>query len=418
MNARAEPLAERAVVESFVFASASATNIRWLADTLVAVGAVEPAELGTTALAERIATLDPLLVFVDFSGGRTVAAAQAVHAVRSIAPQLQVVAVGTIAEPESALAALRAGVRDFIDLSAGTEEAARIARNVLEHVAEPVVRNGRLTALIGARPGVGVSTLAANLAVTLQRRGAAAGHQAALVDLGLPAGDAMLYLNARGEFDFVEAVRNLRRFDQTFVHTAFASHASGLALTALPPDLSLLRTISFTSAVALLNRLRAFFDQQIVDLGGFSNIEFIAHVASAADEVWLVCDPSIASIVSASTLIRELTAAQFEAGALGLVVNKFDPHLGLSAEQIALRLELPLVATLPARSVPLGQAANQGKLLAETAERDPYVRAVSALVQRVVGRSEESGAPVHDARATVSVLERLRRFIPFLHERS
>lgn len=417
MNARAEPLAERAVVESFVFASASATNIRWLADTLVAVGAVEPAELGTTVLAERIATLDPLLVFVDFSGGRTVAAAQAVHAVRSIAPQLQVVAVGTIAEPESALAALRAGVRDFIDLSAGAEEAARIARNVLEHVAEPVVRNGRLTALIGARPGVGVSTLAANLAVTLQRR-AAAGHQAALVDLGLPTGDAMLYLNARGEFDFVEAVRNLRRFDQTFVHTAFASHASGLALTALPPDLSLLRTISFTSAVALLNRLRAFFDQQIVDLGGFSNIEFIAHVASAADEVWLVCDPSIASIVSASTLIRELTAAQFEAGALGLVVNKFDPHLGLSAEQIALRLELPLVATLPARSVPLGQAANQGKLLAETAERDPYVRAVSALVQRVVGRSEESGAPVHDARATVSVLERLRRFIPFLHERS
>lgn len=417
MNARAEPLAERAVVESFVFASASATNIRWLADTLVAVGAVEPAELGTTALAERIATLDPLLVFVDFSGGRTVAAAQAVHAVRSIAPQLQVVAVGTIAEPESALAALRAGVRDFIDLSAGAEEAARIARNVLEHVAEPVVRHGRLTALIGARPGVGVSTLAANLAVTLQRR-AAAGHQAALVDLGLPTGDAMLYLNARGEFDFVEAVRNLRRFDQTFVHTAFASHASGLALTALPPDLSLLRTISFTSAVALLNRLRAFFDQQIVDLGGFSNIEFIAHVASAADEVWLVCDPSIASIVSASTLIRELTAAQFEAGALGLVVNKFDPHLGLSAEQIALRLELPLVATLPARSVPLGQAANQGKLLAETAERDPYVRAVSALVQRVVGRSEESGAPVHDARATVSVLERLRRFIPFLHERS
>lgn len=418
MNARAEPLAERAVVESFVFASASATNIRWLADTLVAVGAVEPAELGTTALAERIATLDPLLVFVDFSGGRTVAAAQAVHAVRSIAPQLQVVAVGTIAEPESALAALRAGVRDFIDLSAGAEEAARIARNVLEHVAEPVVRHGRLTALIGARPGVGVSTLAANLAVTLQRRGAAAGHQAALVDLGLPAGDAMLYLNARGEFDFVEAVRNLRRFDQTFVHTAFASHASGLALTALPPDLSLLRTISFTSAVALLNRLRAFFDQQIVDLGGFSNIEFIAHVASAADEVWLVCDPSIASIVSASSLIRELTAAQFEAGALGLVVNKFDPHLGLSAEQIALRLELPLVATLPARSVPLGQAANQGKLLAETAERDPYVRAVSALVQRVVGRSDENGSPVHDARATVSVLERVRRFIPFLHERS
>ena len=412
-------MTERAVVERFVFVSASAANVRWLADTLVALGAVEQVELGSAALAERIAALDPSLLFVDFSGGRTAAAGEAIRTVRAIAPQLQVVAVGTISEPESALAALRAGVRDFIDLSASAVEAARVARNVLEHIAEPVVRHGRLIALIGARPGVGVSTLAANLAVTVQKRDVRAARHAALIDLGLPAGDAMLYLDSRGEFDFVEAVRNLRRFDQTFVHTAFARHTSGLALTALPPDMSSLRTISFASAVALLNRLRAFFDQQIVDLGGFTNIEFIAHVASAADEVWLVCDPSIASIVSASALIRELTAAQFEAGALGLVVNKFDPQLGLSAEQIATRLELPLLATLPARSVPLGQAANQGKLLAETAERDPYVRALSALAQRIAGRSDETAGEEHAAREiVVSGLERIRRFIPFLHKRS
>jgi len=418
MNARVAPLAERTVAERFVLVSASATNTRWLADTLVAVGSVEQVDLGTAALAERITALDPSLLFVDFSGGRTASATQAIQMVRSIAPQLPVIAVGTIAEPEGALAALRAGVRDFIDMSAGAEEAARVARNVLEHVAEPVVRHGRLIALIGARAGVGVSTLAANLAVTVHKRDARAGRQSALIDLGLPAGDALLYLNARGEFDFVEAVRNLRRFDQTFVHTAFARHPTGLALTALPPDLSALRAISFTSAVALLNRLRAFFDRQIVDLGGFSNIEFISHVASAADEVWLVCDPSIASIVSASTLIRELAAAQFEAGALGLVVNKFDPQLGLAAEQIASRLELPLLATLPARSVPLGQAANQGKLLAQTAERDPYVRALTALVQRIAGRSEETAAQEHGARETWSGVERLRRFIPFLHKRS
>ena len=121
MNARAEPLTERAVIECFVFASASAANLRWLADALVAVGAIEQAELGTAALAERIAALGPSLVFVDFSGGRTVAATQAVQTVRSAAPHLPVVALGSIAEPESALAALRAGVRDFIDLSAGAE---------------------------------------------------------------------------------------------------------------------------------------------------------------------------------------------------------------------------------------------------------------------------------------------------------
>ncbi len=425
-------MTERDVVDHFVFASAHDSTARWLADTLAAAGVVEHVSLEPAALLQRIAALHPSLILVDFSGGDAEAAASAVQAVRARSPQLQIVAVGTVAEPEGAIAALRAGVRDFIDVRAGPDEAVRITRNVLENVAEPLARHGRLTVLLGARVGVGVTTLAANLAVLLQRQGAAAGKHAALVDLGLPAGDSMLYLNTRSEFDFVEAVRNLRRFDKTFVHTALTHHASGLALTTLPPDLSMLRTVSFSSAVALLNRLRAFFDRQIVDLGGFSNCEFIAQVARAADEVWLVCDPSIASIVSAIDLLRELAEAQVDTSRFGLVVNRFNPQLGLAADQIASRLDLRLVATVPARHIPLGRAANQGKLIADAAERDPYVRAVTALAQRLSARPDEgSGEPgrEHDDRRgldkaiaarkqAAAGLARIKRFIHLPQKRS
>lgn len=379
---------ERAIVDCFVFASSDEANVRWLADALATTGAVEAAGHDPGALAQRIAALRPSLVFVDFSGGRIDAANRAVQAARASSLQAPVVAVGKLTEPQSAVAALRAGVRDFVDLAGASQEAARIAREVLEHAAQTPVRHGRLTALLGARVGVGVSTLAAHLGVRLQKRGAPAGRQAALVDLGLPAGDGMLYLDTRSEFDFVEAVRNLRRFDETFVHTALARHASGLALTTLSPDLSALRTVSYASAAALLTRLRAFFDQQIVDLGGFSNHEFVAQVARAADDVWLVCNPAIASVVSAADLLRELAAAQFDTERIGVVVTQYDVRLGLSAEQIAARLGLPLVATLPSRRVALAQAANQGKLLADIAERDPYVRAVDALVQRIASQAD------------------------------
>ncbi|HTH74571.1 MAG TPA: fimbrial protein [Trinickia sp.] len=390
MNARAPTLTEpeRAIVDCFVFASSDEANVRWLADALATTGAVEAAGHDPGALAQRIAALRPSLVFVDFSGGRIDAANRAVQAARASSLQAPVVAVGKLTEPQSAVAALRAGVRDFVDLAGASQEAARIAREVLENAAQTPVRHGRLTALLGARVGVGVSTLAAHLGVRLQKRGAPAGRQAALADLGLPAGDGMLYLDTRSEFDFVEAVRNLRRFDETFVHTALARHASGLALTTLSPDLSALRTVSYASAAALLTRLRAFFDQQIVDLGGFSNHEFVAQVAQAADDVWLVCDPAIASVVSAADLLRELAAAQFDTGRIGVVVTQYDVRLGLSAEQIAARLGLPLVATLPSRRVALAQAANQGKLLADVAERDPYVRAVDALVQRIATQAD------------------------------
>jgi pilus assembly protein CpaE len=255
-----------------------------------------------------------------------------------------------------------------------------------------------MTVLLGARVGMGVSTLAANLAVRVQKRGAAALKTSALLDLGIPAADSSVLLDTQGEFNFVDAVRNLRRFDQTFVHTAFGRHASGLAVTTLPADLTAMREVSYASAVNLVNRLRTFFDHQIVDLGGFTNLEFVAQMVRAADNAWLVCDPNVASVVSAMELLEGLRVHDADARVsrdreaanapqkLHLVVNKFDPTLQFGAGQIAERLGLPLLAVLPARALALGRAVNQGRLLADIAERDAYVRALDPLIARLGGQ--------------------------------
>jgi pilus assembly protein CpaE len=412
MNARTHSLTERAIADYFVFASLDDEHVHWLAETLIGAGAVEAVTLDPGMLTQRIGTLNPSLVYVDFSGGRAAAASAAASAVRTVYPGLQIIAIGSLAEPESALAALRAGVRDFIDLSAPAADALRITRQVIDNLVEPVSRHGQVTALLGARIGMGVSTLAANLAVMLQRRDVAQGRQAALLDLGLPAGDGSLLLNTRSEFNFVDAVRNLRRFDQTFVHTALSHHGSGLALTSLPANLAEMREVSYSSSVSLLNRLRAFFDQQIIDLGGFTNSEFIAQVVQSADDTWLVCDQGVASIVSAVGVLDALREQGVNTDTVRLIVNKFDPDLGLAAAQIAQRLDIELLTTLPERRVPLGQAANQGQLLAETAARDPYVRALEPLIEQLGGAARVS-APVGK-----SALVALRRFIPTSNKRS
>jgi pilus assembly protein CpaE len=413
MNARTYSLTERAITDYFVFASLADEHVNWLAETLVGVGAVEPVTLDPSALTQRIATLNPSLVFVDFSGGRAAAASVAAAAARAAYPGLQIVAVGSVSEPESALAALRAGVRDFIDLAAPAQDALRITRQVIDNLVEPVSRHGHVTVLLGARVGMGVSTLAANLSAMLHRRDAAQGRRSLLFDLGLPAGDGTLLLNTRSEFNFVEAVRNLRRFDQTFVHTALSRHASGLALSSLPANLADMREVSYSSSVSLVNRLRAFFDQQIIDLGGFSNSEFIAQVVQAADETWLLCDQGVASIVSAVGVLDSLREEGVDIANVRLIVNKFEPDLGLTAGQIAQRLDIPLLATLPERRVPLGQAVNQGQLLIDQAPRDPYVRALEPLVTKLGGP-----ALVPTDKQGKSALGALKRFIPTSNKRS
>lgn len=418
-----------AAADSFVFASASEANARWLARALAPAGQLETVGLEAPLVAQRIAAniaqqMPPLLL-VDFSQGRAAAASAVAAAAHASFAGLQVIAVGTLAEPESALAALRAGVRDFVDIAGDAADALRIVRQVLDNRIEPVSRHGRLTVLLGARAGVGVTTLAVHLGALLARRGAAGNRQTALLDLGLPAGDGALMLNTPEGFGFVDAVRNLRRFDQTFVHTALARHASGLALTTLPADLAALREVSYQGAVALLARLRAFFDQQIADLGGFSNAEFVAQIAQSADEVWLVCDQNVASIVAAARQLEALREGGVDTANLRLVLNQHEAGLDPAPTPIAARLGIELAAVLPARRIALCQAANRAELLIDTAPRDPYVRALETLAARLDG----AHAAPHDAKGSHGMkgtsgprgprgLDALKRFFPPSSKRS
>ncbi|MDR5800314.1 fimbrial protein [Caballeronia sp. LZ001] len=415
--AAGEPLTAR-----FLLASPEPSRQAWLQQALTNTGAVKIAPCDAVALVTRIAECAPAIVFIDFTERADYHAAALAEAARDAFPNVPVVALGTLATPAPALAALRAGVRDFIDTGGHPGSVLTVARRLIDERPEHVPKRGKLTVLLGARIGVGVSTLAANLAVSLQRRGQSARRATALLDLGLPAADSALLLDTRSELHFVDAVRNLRRFDETFVHTAFARHASGLALTALPADLAELRAISFATAVSTLNRLRAYFDHQIVDLGGFSNPDFVAQVVQAADETWLVCDPNVVSAVSAVTLVEHVRGGeQTETAArkisLGLVVNKFDAALNFGADQLAARLGLPLIGILPERAQALGRAVNQGSLLADTAPRDPYVRALLPLVARLADEPAPAGRHALP-KATESPAAGLAQLLPTFLRRS
>jgi pilus assembly protein CpaE len=402
MNARAPLQVAARAADTFVFASPSAANAYWMARALDKEGVVEAIALDPALVAQRISQHPPALLFVDFSHEHCEAASAVVAASHAAFPDLPVIAVGRLAGPESALAALRAGVRDFVDVAGDADDAQRIVRKVLDGRAEPVSRHGRLTVLLGARVGMGVTTLAANLGTLLARRGAARQRHTALLDLGLPAADGALLLNAGNGFSFVDAVRNLHRFDQTFVHTALARHESGLALLTLPAELGALQEISYEVAVALLARLRTFFDHQLVDLGGFTNAEFVAQITRSGDQFWIVCDQSVASIVSAARQLEALRENGVDPANGRLVLNGYEEALELSARQVAGRLGIELAGVLPARRLALCRAGNRGELLVDAMPRDPYVRALGTLAAQFDG--EPARAPGR--------LDAFRRFLP------
>lgn len=394
MDPTMDPQAD-AQADCFLLNTARADVRQWLAGALDGLGVLVVEDSSQEAFAEQIGAIRPGLAFLDFTAPHAAASARLAEQVARLFPQLPLVAVGHAAEPDTMLAALRAGVRDFIDLRGAPAQATAAVRRLMVpraqmRAVEPK-RHGKVVALLGARQGVGVTSAAVNLAAAVRRRAAA---EVLLLDLGLPARDGALYLNIAPEFHFAEAVRHLRRFDQVFVRTALARHANGVSVLPLPATLSELRDVSYSEALALLDRLRAFFDLQVVDLGGFSNAEFMTQIVKAADAVVVVTEQSVGAIVSAVELVQELRKREIDRDDLHLLVSRFDAQLGVDAAQVAERVGVASVSTLPDRRNALLLAANRGVVLADDQPADPYVRALGALMERLgyrAGQATERG---------------------------
>jgi len=385
--------------DTYLFASNSGANITWLLHALQRSGTVVPVTLSTEILDERIAALNPQAVFLDFSKEQAATAAEVHRLLKRDWPSLPILGTGSAAEPATMLAALRAGVDDFVDMAAPAQEVTSTLRALLDkRSAQQASTRGRTIALLGARVGLGVTTLATNLALVLQdlviRASTSPVSQphcgVALLDLGLPARDGLLYLDTQSSFSFVDGVHNLRRLDQTLVQTAFAHHTSGAAVLPLPSTLAQVREISHADSVALIKRLGDFFDFQIADLGGFSTIDFIAQAVQEADKTWVVCDQSIGAIVSTASLLKDLEARGIELQRFALVVNKLDQGVGLTARDIAARLGLPLAHALPMRRTALLSAANRGEVLSRVARNDPYVQAVLGMARGLLREYTDS----------------------------
>ncbi len=205
-------------------------------------------------------------------------------------------------------------------------------------------------------------------------------------------GLGQLYLNVTGNFHFAEAVRNLRRFDETLVNTALSRSQSGVTVIPLPRDLAEMRTVSHSDSLAMLDKLREHFGLLLADLGGFSNPEFVASLVRAADQTWLITDQSVGALVSLADVLRDLDGRDVDRSRLRLVVNRHDERYGMTAEQIATRFGIELQATLPDRTLALMSSTNQGKLLHEVSDRDPYVRVLHTLADSLSLRQAKSAS--------------------------
>jgi pilus assembly protein CpaE len=298
----------------------------------------------------------PDVVLVDVRSDRQLLAA--IAGIKRRHPSMGVAIVVPALEPELMLQAMRAGVTECVaePITQGALEAA-IGRVMVQR-SSPV--EGRVFAIIGAKGGVGATTIAVNFAEAIARTAG----DTLLVDLNVATGDAAVFLGVDPRFTIVDALENTQRLDENFFRGLVARTQSGVDLLG--------------SAVRVLagqldpGRVRALIDFAVryyraivldVPRGDVSALDAL----DAASSIFVVVNHELPTLSSAYRIVARLRQ-KYGSDRISLLVNRSDRHSDISLSDIEKAVNARVKHVFPSEYKPALAAANHGQPLARSAE--------------------------------------------------
>jgi len=142
-------------------------------------------------------------------------------------PNAGVVLVASTLEPRLMLEAMRAGVNECVQEPVTADALDQAIRRVA--LGNQPEQTGQVFAFIGAKGGVGGTTLAVNAAAMLARL---TKSEVLLVDFQIGHGDAALFLGVEPRFSVVDAIENVHRMDEQFFRSIVEKTKAGVDLLA------------------------------------------------------------------------------------------------------------------------------------------------------------------------------------------
>ena len=185
----------------------------------------------TDSILRQIQDLSAEVVVIDISAGNPQAAIKAIELIQANTLQLAIFANGTLQQPTTIVASMRAGAGEYLDDSAGTEALLEALTRFSSNRTRTRggVGKARIFTFLSAKGGSGATTAAVNTAVALQQ----AHGSVVLVDFA-PVGHAQLHLNVRPSFGVPDALQNLHRLDVSLLDGLMTTAKDGLHLLAGP----------------------------------------------------------------------------------------------------------------------------------------------------------------------------------------
>jgi pilus assembly protein CpaE len=279
---------------------------------------------------------------------------------------------------------VRRGVSDYVIGPVETLDVVRAICGLFS--ASEAVAVGRIIAVVGAKGGVGASTIAHNVAWAIA-------HDLALdsvvIDLDLAFGTASLDYNKDPLQGIANAVFSAERPDSAFIERLLAKCNDHLSLLAAPAALDRVYDFGADAFDAIFDTLRMSTPCIILDIphqwAGWTRRALVG-----ADDILIVAEPDLANLRNAKNMLTLLKAARPNDRpplyCLSQVGMSRRPEI--TPREFAKAIESPPIASIPFDPRMFGTAANNGQMIAEISASHRISKMFVQMAQQVTGRGE------------------------------
>ena len=289
------------------------------------------------------------------------------------------------------LKAMRMGVKEFLIQPLNEQDVRQALAGFKARTGQSVhtapAERGKIISIVGSKGGVGTTTVAVNLAVSLAETKAI--KSVALVDLNAVVGEIPLFLAVRPSYHWGEIMQNIGRLDSAFLMNIMVRHGSGLYVLPSPSKLNGYPIATPDTMQRVLNVLRDMFDVVVID-GGQSMDSAYLKVIEMSDALLIISILSLPCLHNTHNLLQSLKGLSIlPQDRMRVVINRYLKKSDVSIPEAEESIRQEIFWSIPNDYKATMSAINQGKPLSQVVSKAPVTRSISEMANYLVKEDNE-----------------------------
>ncbi|WP_428407687.1 AAA family ATPase [Hyphococcus sp.] len=298
-------------------------------------------------------------------------------------PSTKVIIIGQVNDIILYRELIRQGVSEYIVRPNSPLQIIKTIADLYVDPAAPPI--GKTMAFVGARGGVGSSTIAHNIGWCTAEEFKS---DTVILDLDLPFGTTSLDFDQEASAGLVEALSSPERLDDVLLDRLLQKHTDRLSLFTAPSMLDRDFDLDDQAFETVLDVVRGTAPTIVVDVPHLWT-SWSKRILMTADEIVITATPDLASFRNTKNLIDILGAARPNDSSPTLIINQFDPKTSaVQADQFAEHVGIKPAQVIQWDPQLFGTAATNAAPLLEVGAKSKVAQSIRELSAQLLGRNE------------------------------